>query len=315
MDSFADVVRQGLGGQRKVLPCRFLYDQAGSEFFEAICALPEYYLTRAESAILQAQSEVIAAVVAPGSALVELGSGSAVKTRLLIAAFLKRQQILHYLPIDISPSILEESILALGRDYPGLRVSGVVGEYAEGLDYLGEHLEEPKLILWLGSNVGNFERPAAARFLRQVRGGMGPGDRLLMGVDLRKDKAILERAYDDRQGVTAAFNLNLLVRVNRELGGHFDLSKFRHQAVYDEKEGRISMYLVSRQAQRVAIDGLAMEVVFAAEEAIHTEDSYKYAPEEIDDLAQRAGFTVEERFFDEEKCFSDNLLAVDGPGA
>ena len=145
----------------------------------------------------------------------------------------------------------------------------------------------------------------------QVRRGMGPDDRLLMGVDLRKDKAILERAYDDSQGVTAAFNLNLLVRVNRELGGHFKLDRFKHQAVYDEEEGRISMYLVSRQAQKVAIDGLAMEVEFAAGEAIHTEDSYKYAPAEIDNLARSAGFTVEERFYDEEKRFSGNLLAID----
>src|SRR5262249_49708141 len=195
---------------------------------EAICDLPEYYLTRAEREILATRADELAARFPPGITLVELGSGNASKTRLIIEALLRRQDRLGYVPIDICRTVLEESALELLRDYSNLEVAAVAAEYRQGLEYVRKETSGPKLILWLGSNVGNFDRAEAADFLRSVRAAMNRADRLLMGVDLRKDRSTLEPAYDDSQGVTAQFNLNLLARINRDLGGHFDLEAFRH---------------------------------------------------------------------------------------
>jgi L-histidine Nalpha-methyltransferase len=307
--SLARDVCAGLRAEPKRLPCCWFYDQAGSLLFEAICELPEYYLTRAEREILEAHADEVAARLPPRTTLVELGSGSAVKTRLLIAAFLRRQEALLYMPMDICRPVLEDSSLELLRQYPTLKVTAIAAEYQEGLRHVPQEPDRPKLILWLGSNVGNFDRPEAAAFLRQVRLTMAPADRLLIGVDLRKGRAVLEPAYDDAQGVSAAFNLNLLARINRELGGHFDLARFRHRAVYNEAAGRIAMYLVSSVAQRVRIDALDLEVAFAADEAIHTENSYKYSAAEIDSLASAAGLRREAEWLDSQRRFSLNLLA------
>ena len=231
------------------------YDQEGSALFEEICTLPEYYLTRCEEEILRRTSDTIAGLSAAPVTLVELGSGNAAKTRLLIAALLRRQEQLRYVPIDICRTVLEESARDLLRDFAGLDILAVAGEYQEGMQFLKGEGAEPRLILWLGSNVGNFHRGDAARFLHAVRDTMQPDDRLLVGADLRKDKATLEAAYDDPRGVTARFNLNLLTRINRELGGHFDLAAFRHRAVYNEEIGRIEMYLDSsvRSGSRASI--------------------------------------------------------------
>ncbi len=323
--SFAEEVRAGLTVLPKRLPCRFFYDEEGSRLFEQICALPEYYVTRAERQVLeQYADEIIAQLPAPVT-LVELGSGSAAKTRLLIDALLRRQHTLRYVPLDISRSALEESARSLLAAYPWLRVDAVAAEYGDGLRYLaGQDVlaaggGQPKLILWLGSNVGNLDRQAAATFLGRVRSRMGPRDRLLLGVDLRKERAVLEPAYDDAQGVTARFNKNLLARINRELGGHFDLDAFTHRALYDETAGRIVMYLVSTRAQVVPIDALDLAVRFAAGEAIHTEDSYKYSDEEIAALAAASGFAVERQWYDPCRWFCDCLLrplaAATGPAA
>ncbi len=307
--AFARDVAAGLARTPKRLPCRYFYDREGSLLFEAICRLPEYYVPRAEREILERRAPEIAACLPLGAALVELGSGSAAKTRLLIEALLRRQGALRYVPVDVSRSMLEESAFGLLADYPLLQIVAVAAEYEEGLGVLGRAADGPKLILWLGSNIGNLERPEAAAFLRRVRELMTPDDRLLVGIDLRKDRTVLERAYDDAQGVTARFNRNILARINRELGGRFDLDTFRHRAVYDEAAGRVEMYLVSMQAQRVPIERLGLEVTFAAGEAIHTENSYKYAPSEIDALAEAAGLRVEQRWLDGGRRFSDNLLA------
>jgi len=306
---FAEEVERGLTAPSKRLPCRFFYDGQGSLLFEEICALPEYYLTRTERQILCENADEIAGLFPREIALVELGSGSAAKTRLLIEAFLRRHTTLRYLPIDISPTILEESSLELLRAYPRLEVVAVAAEYQEGLVRLRSETGRPKLILWLGSNVGNLDRDEAARFLSSVRESMAEEDRMLVGVDLRKERSILERAYDDSRGVTARFNLNVLARINRELGGRFDLARFRHRAVYNESMGRVEMYLDSLVDQRVRIEALDREIPFAAGEAIHTENSYKYSRGEIAELADAAGLRVERGWSDEAGHFSLNLLS------
>ncbi len=305
-------VRQGLTATPKHLPCCYFYDAEGSLLFEEICQLPEYYLTRAEREIVEAQAGEIARQFATNVTLVELGGGSAVKTRLVIEAFLRRQETLRYVPIDICSAMLEKSALRLVEDYPGLEILAIAAEYREGLRHLQAETKRSKLILWLGSNVGNFHRPEAADFLREVREPMTAGDGLLIGIDLRKDRTVLERAYDDAQGVTADFNLNLLARINHELGGHFDRDAFQHRAVYDEEQGRIEMYLVSRHAQRVRIDNLDLEISLQAGEAIHTENSYKYSPAEIEALASAAGLRVSAQWFDSQQRFSLSLMAPRG---
>jgi dimethylhistidine N-methyltransferase len=305
---FASDVRAGLSARRKRLCCRYLYDAAGSQLFERICELPEYYPTRTELAILQANAPDLARACDGLAALVELGSGSARKTRTLIDALVRRYGTLHYLPLDISRSMLDESSRALLTEFPTLRITAIAAEYGHGLQLLRGH-RQPKLIAWLGSNVGNFGRGEAARFLARVRGTMAPRDRLLIGIDLRKPRALLEAAYDDAAGVTARFNLNLLERINRELLGRFDLGAFAHRALWNRRHGRVEMHLVSRTRQTVRIDGLALEVSFRRGETIFTESSYKYSLEEIRDLARAAGLAVERCWLDEQQWFSVSLLA------
>ncbi len=306
---FARDVRDGLAASPKRLPCCYFYDEEGSRLFEAICELPEYYLPRAEREILHEHAAAVAAQFPERPTLVELGSGSAVKTRILIEALLCRHGRLEYMPIDISRSALVESAAALLRDYPALTIHAVAGDYHEELQHLDVSSGRPKLILWLGSSIGNLDRSEAAAFLRGVRDSLSSDDRLLVGIDLRKDRAVLEPAYDDAQGVTARFNLNILARINRELGGRFDLETFRHRAVYEEEAGRIEMYLVSTRAQPVRIDDLQLMVPFSAGEAIHTENSYKYSTAEIGALASAARLRVHGQWFDSSERFSENLLA------
>jgi L-histidine Nalpha-methyltransferase len=307
---FAADVRAGLSARHKHLSCRYFYDAEGSRLFEQICELPEYYLTRAELSILQARADEIAASCPDDAALVELGSGSATKTRTLIEAMLRGRDRVRYVPIDISRSMLEESSRALLDAYADVEITAIAAEYRAGLRWLRHQREQPKLVLWLGSNVGNFGRRDAARFLRGVRASLSAGDRLLMGVDLRKARAVLEAAYDDAAGVTAAFNLNLLARINRELGGQFDLDGFAHRARWNERLGRIEIHIVSRRAQVVRIAALGMDVAFRAGEAIYSESSYKYSVAEIERLARAAGLVVERRWLDEGRRFSLNLLAL-----
>ena len=306
---FAEDVAQGLASEPRRLSCRYFYDELGSQLFEQICDLPEYYVTRTERVILQERAPEIAALFPGETAMVELGSGSSAKTRILIEAFLHRHSSLRYVSIDISPTILEQSSTALLQEYPRLEVVAVAAEYAEGLRWLKTETGRPKLILWLGSNVGNLGRAEATQFLLRIRGAMSPGDRLLAGIDLRKERAVLERAYDDSQGVTARFNLNILSRINRELDADFDPSAFRHQAVWNEELGRVEMYLVSLREQSVRIGRLARVIRFASGEAIHTENSYKYSPEEIAALAHSAALGIERQWVDAQGRFSVNLLA------
>jgi L-histidine Nalpha-methyltransferase len=305
----AAAVRAGLTADPKRLPCVLFYDAEGSRLFEAICALPEYYVTRAEAAVLARHAPEVAAAVPHGTRLVELGSGSAEKTRFLIEALLERTGRLTYVPVDVSASALGSSSRALLAAYPGLRVTAVEAEYEAGLRALPDAAGAPSLVLWLGSNVGNFPRADAAAFLGRVRDALGVRDHVLLGVDLRKDRATLEAAYDDAAGVTARFNRNVLVRLNREFGADFAPVAFRHRAVWDEDDGRVSMYLVSERAQEVHVAALGLTVHFEPGEALHTEDSYKYSPEEVDALAGAAGFTVRRRWYDPGRLFTDVLLS------
>jgi dimethylhistidine N-methyltransferase len=310
LESFAEDVRAGLTGLPKALPCRYFYDDEGSRLFGEICTLPEYYLPRAEREVLHTHAADAAGEFAGPVTLVELGSGNAAKTRILIEQLLRRQGRLKYVPIDICRGVLEHSSRELLDDYPGLSVLGLAGEYHQALEHLSGIAEEPKLILWLGSNIGNFDRDEAAQFLQRVRQTMTPGDRLLAGIDLRKDPGTLERAYDDSRGVTARFNLNLLRRINRELGGRFDLAAFRHRAVYNEDAGRVEMYIDSVRGQCVRIEQLRLDVPFAAGEAVHTENSYKYSRDEIEAVAAAAGLELRRQWLDARGRFSTNLFAT-----
>lgn len=309
LDSLASAVSAGLAERPRSLPCRFLYDEQGSALFEDICELPEYYLTRAERQLLSDHADEIVARFPQRATLVELGSGSSTKTRLLIEALLRRQPRLRYVPIDISRSILEESAEALLEDYGALEIHAIAGEYGEGLRHVREETRVPKVIAWLGSNVGNFGRAAAARFLGSIRDVLADDDRLLVGIDLRKDRAVLEAAYDDAAGVTARFNLNLLARINRELDADFDLTGFRHYARWREDEGRVELGLESLRSQRVAIKGIGLSLRFEPGERIHTEDSYKYSEREIRELASRSGLALEQHWLDASGGYSLHLMA------
>jgi L-histidine Nalpha-methyltransferase len=302
-------VRAGLAARPKSLPCCYFYDDEGSRLFERICGLREYYLPAAEREILAGHATEIASIFRERPVLIELGSGGATKTRVLIDALVHRYGTLEYAPIDISRSALVESAPPLLKAYAGLEIHAVAGDYLEELRRPAGPMERPKLIVWLGSSIGNLDRVDAAAFLGGIGNTMVRHDRLLVGIDLRKDRAVLQSAYDDAQGITARFNLNLLARINRELGGAFDLGAFRHRAVYNESAGRIEMYLVSTRDQTVPITSLDLSVPFAAGETVHTEHSYKYSTAEIEALAAAAGLRIEVQWYDEGRQFSVNLFA------
>lgn len=270
-DLIADV-RDGLTATPKTLPPRWFYDERGSELFEAITRLPEYYQTRTETAILRRVAAELMEAVRPQS-LVELGAGSARKTRVLIEAGL-RDRLTWYVPIDISEATLRHTAQRLAADFPGLSVYAVVGDFTKHLDQVPRYGRQ--LIVFLGGTIGNLDNRERRAFLDQVRGLLQAGDAFLLGLDLVKDVAELEAAYDDALGVTAEFNRNLLRVLNRELAANFDLAEFDHVARFDRKRSRIEMYLRSRRAQRVRIPGAGLDVEFAANELLRTEISVKY---------------------------------------
>ena len=308
LTGLAEDVRKGLSAEPKRFLPKYFYDELGSQLFEAICLLPEYYLTRAENEILQRYADQIAASVEGEKTLVEMGSGSASKTRLLIEALLRSQPELLFMPVDISATALESSSRILLQSYPRLRIEAFAADYFAGLIELGQKPRRRTLALFLGSNISNFDPAEAHRFLRAMRSVLNKGDALLLGADLKKDRAILEAAYNDALGVTSAFNLNVLARINRELGGTFDLHAFCHRAFYNEAEGRIEIYIESLREQTVRIDKLDLEVQFETGELIHTENSYKYDIAGIAQLATDTGFTCSRSWFDSQERFSSNLL-------
>lgn len=310
--TFAEDVRAGLTASPKVLQPKYFYDELGSHLFEAITALPEYYVTRAEAEILRAHAGEIAAVLGGPVWLLELGSGDGQKTRLLIEALLARQGKLEYVPVDISESAVEASSRSLLFSYPDLRITAYIGEYHLALRAVREERAAPgrTLVLFLGSTLGNLDPAERTALMREVRAVLDPGEGFLLGTDLKKPESVLIPAYDDALGVTAAFNLNLLVRINRELGGEFNLGAFRHRALYNWEEGRIEMHLESRRAQTVAIRSLGIEVPFAEGETIHTESSYKFDLEQIAALAAGTGFELWRTWTDSGGRFASNLLVA-----
>jgi dimethylhistidine N-methyltransferase len=308
--TFAEDVRAGLTATPKRLLPKYFYDELGSALFEAITALPEYYLTRAETEILRDRSSEIVDAAGGPIELVELGSGSAIKTRYVIDAALARQQTLRFCPIDISIAALDASARALTREYPSLVVDGINAAYLTGLTRLSRNGARRRLALFLGSNIGNFEPDEARSTLRALRAVLEPGDSFLLGADLKKDAAVLERAYDDPTGVTAAFNRNLLGRINRELGGRFDLDAFRHRAFYSAERSRVEIQLVSTKRQDVSIDALGLVAHFEEGEPIHTESAYKFDHASIDQLARSTGFDVAGSWTDGQRRFADFLLAA-----
>ncbi|MBM3560069.1 MAG: L-histidine N(alpha)-methyltransferase [Alphaproteobacteria bacterium] len=304
-DDFQSAVVAGLGLPQKRIPSKFFYDAAGSRLFDAICELPEYYPTRSEVSVLAAHAAEIAALAGPGVSLVEFGSGSSVKVRLLLDAMPVPAA---YLPVDISREHLLAAARRLAADYPAVPVVPVCADYTRPFELPAVRGERSRVGFFPGSTIGNFSRDEAKGFLESVAGDLGRGAGLLIGVDLRKDPVILHAAYNDAAGVTARFNLNLLARANRELGANFELDAFAHDARWLEDEGRIEMHLVARRAQTVTVGGRGF--AFARGESIHTEDSHKYTVGEFQALAAAAGWTPAACWTDEKDLFSVHWLAV-----
>jgi L-histidine N-alpha-methyltransferase len=309
VSEFAQCVRECLtkAGQRE-LPSKYLYDEVGSALFEAICVLPEYGLTRADARLLEKHAGEIVARLPFPIEVAELGSGSGKKTRWILEALSQRQRTYYY-PIEISPSALAACEKELGQ-IDLVSIVGYEQPYLEGLRAVAKRRDDREhlLVLFLGSTIGNFDREAGEAFLREVCTILRTGDALLLGTDLEKSAATQLLAYDDPAGVTAAFNMNLLARINRELGANFDLSRFEHEARWNTFERRIEMHLRSKRHQSVTIPAARLQVTFKEGETIWTESSHKYRPAEVVAMAQRTGFRCDGQWIDEEWPFAQNLL-------
>ncbi len=303
-------VASGLSRPSKALPPHLFYDEEGSRLYERITELPEYYPTRTERAILAQHADDIVARASRGAGdelrVVELGAGTASKTRLLLSAVLSRQGRCLYMPIDVSASALDEAALRLSEELPEVEVRPMVGRHEEAFDAI-RALGPRRLVLFIGSSIGNLTDDEAETFLRGVHGGLSTGGALLLGTDLRKSPDRLVAAYDDAAGVTAAFNKNVLTRINRELGGQFVLDTFRHVALWNEAASRVEMHLESTIAQDVRIESLALTVTFRRGERIHTESSAKYDQARVDRMLTRAGFATERTYTDADSLFAVHL--------
>jgi len=302
--SLRDEVLQGLAAQPKVIPPKFFYDERGSQLFDAICELPEYYPTRTEIAILQAQAHEIAELAGPECLLLELGSGASKKVRLLLDALRPSA----YLGVDISKDFLLHATSRLAADYPWLDVHAACIDFSQALHLSYCPTDFKKLAFFPGSSLGNFVPAEAIAFLRRLNALLQPDGALLIGMDLKKDPALLHAAYNDAQGVTAAFNLNLLERIRNELDTDLDPRQFNHYAFYNPAQGRVEMHLVSDRAQQVRVEDQHFD--FATGESIHTESSYKYAAQEFQALASQAGFKAEQVWTDAQQLFSVHYLTL-----
>jgi dimethylhistidine N-methyltransferase len=307
-DRFRNDVLHGLGHPRKSLSCKYLYDERGSALFDQICELDEYYLTRTELAILDRHVGEMAEAIGPDCELIELGSGSGIKTRLLLEHLREPRA---YLPVDISAEPLTRSALELARRFPHIDIIPVCDDFTGVFDIpeTGVPPASRRVVFFPGSTIGNFRPTEALRLLRSIARLVGPGGGLLIGFDLDKDESIVWPAYNDRRGISASFNLNLLARINRELDANFDLSQFEHRAEYLRHEERVELSLVSRSAQTVRVAGRSFTMT--AGEPIHTEDSYKYTPGHFAQITARAGFSVEREWLDENRYFCVQFLSVD----
>ncbi|MBT5050332.1 MAG: L-histidine N(alpha)-methyltransferase [Rhodospirillaceae bacterium] len=299
VEDFEEAVMAGLSAIPKTVPCKYFYDQRGSELFDEICALDEYYVTRTETAILTANAGEIAALMGESWHLVEFGSGSSIKVRLLLDALNGRGA---YTAIDISRDHLLASATRLAEEYPGLTVSAMCADYTRPFDFPAKQGSNP-VVFFPGSTIGNFTADQALEFLTKTADQLRPlGGALLIGADLKKDVTVLKAAYNDSKGVTAAFNLNLLIRANKELGANFDLSAFHHDALYDEESGRIEMHIISDRRQTVQIGSASFK--FEENETIHTENSHKYSVAQFQDMGRAAGFDPTHVWTDDRDLFS-----------
>ncbi len=307
-------VLKGLTSRPKWLPAKLFYDAAGSALFEQITTLPEYYLTSTEQGIFERYArEMLSAAgngrlgTGGGATIVELGAGTAKKTMLLLRAAIENHRSVRFIPVDLSSSALRLARQRVSSELPQVTVQSLLLDFTESLSALSA-IAGPKLVLFLGSSIGNFEPMAASAFLRRVRQSLAPGDALLLGADMRKPVELLLRAYDDAAGVTAQFNLNVLARLNRELQAEFNLERFAHQVRWSGPHSRIEMHLESRADQLVGVRALGLSVPFSAGETIHTENCYKYTPTMIQSIAQNGGFAVERAWSDDHDRFRVNLL-------
>lgn len=317
LERFEREVHRGLGLDPKMLSSMYFYDDHGSELFRRIMQLPEYYLTRTEMEILERNGRaIVAPVLGADCDIVDLGAGDALKTRILLDHFRAAGADVRYAPVDVSEYALRTALKSCREHLPWLSARGVVAEYAQGIAWLAEH--DParrRFVLALGSNIGNLQAAAARQFFQSLQAALRPGDYVLVGFDLVKDVQLLQRAYDDSAGVTEQFNLGLLRRINRELGGDFDLKAFRHFATYSPKLRAMESYLLSLRKQSVQLAGKCYQ--FEAWEPIQTEISCKYRPSDVSAFAREAGFAEVQHFFDERRWFLDALWQVpdvDGGG-
>jgi dimethylhistidine N-methyltransferase len=305
MFTLEEAVVQGFSQEQKVLYPMFFYDKRGSELFEDICGLPEYYVTRTEQGILEKYADEMIAEMGSELEIVEFGSGSSIKTRLMLDAALRNQDELRYTPIDISGEFLRECCHDLLEDYDRLHICGIAAEYRDALHHLPKP-EAPRLMVFLGGNLGNMHPTEAADLLREVEEAMGPHDRFLLGLDQVKDPEVIEAAYNDAQGVTAQFNKNILHRIKNELDSDVDPGKFKHHAPFVPEEHRVEMRLVSQEAQTVHVDG--HQFAFEKDEFIRTEVSTKYTPEILAEMAAIAEMKVLQTWKDDNNWFHLNLL-------
>lgn len=306
INTFAEDIINGLKAKRKFILPKYFYDEKGSQLFEKICNTPEYYVTRTEASILKEYSDEIAECNADKRIIVELGSGSSIKTRYILNSFLRLTGNITYMPIDVS-TIMIESSKRLLNEFEGLGIKGTIGEYLDALEIIEETVKEPKLIIFLGSSIGNFDLPHAEDFMKKISDCMKSGDTLLVGFDLVKDINILNTAYNDNKGITAEFNLNLLHRINNELSSRIDVSNFEHRAFFNAKESRIEMHLVSKCDQSFSLNGSG-PISFKENESIHTENSYKFTDEMVMELIQKSGLTFVKKWHDTKNWFGLFLI-------
>ncbi len=307
-NQFARDVLHGLSQSSKSLPCKYIYDEEGSELFCRIMELSEYYLTDCEKNVLEIHKEdIVRKIDVEECNIVELGAGDGTKTEILIDHFLEHDRELNYCPIDISESAVGDLSERLDRKFPGLEINGLVTDYFRGLTWVSQQDTLRNVILFLGSNIGNFSRKEASNFLKRLRESINTGDYLIIGFDLKKDIDTMVRAYNDTEGVTEQFNFNILKRINRELGGQFDLDRFRYRSTWDSIDGAMKSYLVSTRDQSVQVSVLDRTFTFIEHEALHTESSHKFTLEQCASMAKDAGFDVVKNFLDDRNYFIDAL--------
>jgi dimethylhistidine N-methyltransferase len=309
LPAYADEVVRGLTARQKTLPCKLLYDDRGSELFEEITRLPEYYLTRTELEILRERSKEIAMAAGTPVSIVELGAGTATKTGTLLNAFAARQMRVKYFPVDISSTALADAKRRIREQCPPALVRPVVADFGDGFAFLRE-IPGRKLVLYLGSSIGNFDWNEAIAMLRRVHEELSMGDGLLLGTDMAKDASILLPAYDDAQGVTAEFSKNILVRLNRELGADFDVDLFRHIAEWNPAQSRMEIFLESQSTQAIRLGLVRKTIYFRAGERIHTENSYKYTDEMVARMLCVSGFKLQKSWFDKREWFGLHLASI-----